>query len=107
MKRLACILVLMLLVSGVFFIQTAHAQGTGNQWITSNTEWTLAQSPINFNRSVTVENGTTLTIDPGVTVNLGLYQLLVYGTLMPKATPLAKSCLKQTSINPLQTFTAR
>ena len=39
-------------------------------------------SPIIFNGTVTVGNGVTLTIDPGVTVNLGIYSLQVGGTLI-------------------------
>ena len=41
-----------------------------------------AQSPITFNGTVTVNNNATLTIDPGVTLNMGMYMLIVYGTLI-------------------------
>jgi len=82
MKRLAClILILTILVSGLFCVQNIHAQIGGGETIASNTEWTVADSPVNFNGSVTVATGKTLTIDPGVTVNLGMYYLLVDGTL--------------------------
>lgn len=81
MKRLACSLVaLTLLACAIFTVGDVHAQ-IANVALTSNTEWTAAESPINFNGSVTVSSGVTLTIDPGVTVNIGYYGLYVYGTL--------------------------
>ncbi len=83
MKRLACIiLIVTILVSGLFFVETAYAQIPAGITISSNEEWTISQSPVNFNGTVTVASGVTLTIDPGVTVNLGMYSLLVYGTLI-------------------------
>jgi hypothetical protein len=83
MKRLACILLIVtILFSGLFLIQNAHAQINTGLTISGNTEWTMAQSPINFNGTLTVSNNVTLTIDPGVTVNMGLYPFYVYGTLI-------------------------
>ena len=88
MKRLACIiLIATILVSGLFFVQNAHAQTTAGGTITTSTEWTVADSPINFNGPVTVGSGATLTIDPGVTVNLGMYFLNVDGTLTAQGKP--------------------
>ncbi|MGA2384912.1 MAG: right-handed parallel beta-helix repeat-containing protein [Candidatus Bathyarchaeia archaeon] len=81
MKRLACtILIVTILVSGLLAVQNVHAQ-TGIETLTTNTEWTTSMSPINFNESMMISSGVTLTIDPGVTVNLGMYSLMVYGTL--------------------------
>jgi hypothetical protein len=82
MKRVACIiLVATILVSGLFFGQNVHAQNTVNGTLSVNTEWTVADSPVNFYGTVTVGSGVILTIDPGVIVNLGVYYLLVEGTL--------------------------
>ncbi len=87
MKRLACILLIVtILVSGLFVTQNVHAQ-TGSTTISCNTEWTLAQSPINFNGSVTVNGNFTLTIDAGVTVNMGMYAFYVYGALIAQGNP--------------------
>src|SRR5271157_827844 len=82
MKRIACILLIVtILFSGLFIVANAYAQIPGSVTITSNTEWTLAQSPINFNGTVTVSSNATLTIDPGVTVNLERYYLFINGAL--------------------------
>ena len=83
MKRLACILLIVtILFSGLFLIQNAYAQINTGLTISGNTEWTMAQSPINLNGTLTVSNNVTLTIDPGVTVNMGMYPFYVYGTLI-------------------------
>lgn len=49
--------------------------------ISSDTTWTKANSPYNFTGPVAVNSGVTLTIGPGVTVNLGKFYLQVNGTL--------------------------
>ena len=87
MKRLVCILLIVtILFSGLFLFQNTHAQ-INSLTIWNNTEWTTAQSPINFNGTVTVYGNVTLTIDPGVTVNMGYYSFNVYGTLIAQGTP--------------------
>lgn len=81
MKRLACIiLAVTVLLSGLLFVQTAKGATVGDT-LDVDTHWMLADSPVTFNKSVTVGNNVTLTIDAGVTVNLGIYMLNVYGTL--------------------------
>ena len=87
MKRLVCIvLIISILLSGSFIVRNVHAQASSGTSVggtlTSNAEWTTGESPINFNESVTIDSGVTLTVDPGVTVNFGMYGLLVYGTLI-------------------------
>ena len=49
--------------------------------ITSDTTWTQANSPYNLTGEVLVNNGVSLTIEPGVFVNLSSYYLTVNGTL--------------------------
>jgi hypothetical protein len=81
MKRLVCmILIATILVCGLFYVKTTHAT-TVSGTLNVDTHWTQNDSPINFNGTVTVANNVTLTIDPGVTVNLGMYALFVSGTL--------------------------
>jgi parallel beta-helix repeat protein len=82
MKRIACIiLVIALCVSGLFFVKTAYGTTVGGT-LSTDTHWTMADSPIFFNGTVTVNSNVTLTIDPGVTVNLGFYSLYISGTLV-------------------------
>jgi hypothetical protein len=51
-----------------------------------NTTWTKQFSPYSFNGPVGVDQGVTLTIEPGVTVLLHNYYLRVNGTLSAKGT---------------------
>ncbi|MEZ4833992.1 MAG: hypothetical protein R2873_18755 [Caldilineaceae bacterium] len=55
--------------------------------ITTNTTWTLANSPYIVTDDVTVEAGVTLTIQPGVVVKFdsGTDELWVNGTLIADA----------------------
>jgi hypothetical protein len=86
MKRLVCIiLIVTILVSGLVFVRTTHATSVGGT-LNDNTHWTLMDSPVTFNQTVIVASNATLTIDPGVTVNMGMYSLTVYGTLMAEGT---------------------
>ena len=89
MKRLAClILIITILISSLAFVRIdVHATTVGGT-IATNTEWTINDSPIVFNGSVTVAANATLTIDSGVTVNFGAYSsLTVAGTLTAIGTP--------------------
>ncbi len=82
MKRLACIiLITAILASGLAFKTPANA-ATVSGTLTADTHWTMLDSPINFNGSVTVASGKTLTIDPGVVVNLQRYSLVIGGTII-------------------------
>ena len=86
MKRFACIiLIATILVSGLFLVRIARATTVAGT-LTSSTEWTQADSPIDFDGSVTVSSNVTLTIDPGVTVNFGGNPLIVSGTLIAVGT---------------------
>ncbi|MEM3703136.1 MAG: right-handed parallel beta-helix repeat-containing protein [Candidatus Bathyarchaeia archaeon] len=52
-----------------------------------NTVWTLVDSPFVISGNVTVKEGVTLTIEPGVEVRFGgKYSLIVNGTLIAKGT---------------------
>jgi flagellar hook assembly protein FlgD len=55
--------------------------------ITTNTEWTVAGSPYVITAPISVTSGVTLTVDPGVVVELGSGNyLVVNGTLMAAGT---------------------
>ncbi len=88
MKKLACtlLIVAILFSSGLLFVGDVHADTNVNGTIAPNTIWTLAKSPYTLTGQVTVPTGVTLTIEPGVTVNLGTYYIRVSGTLNASGT---------------------
>lgn len=61
-----------------------------NGVITSNTKWIKENSPYTLIGPVAVGDGATLTIEPGVTVNLADYYIQVNGTLVAKGTSTDK-----------------
>ncbi len=83
LKRLAIVCLITLIVSGfalVLRINPTYA-ATVSGIISSNTTWTLANSPYDLTGNVLVNDGVTLTVEPGVSVNLGSYYIMVNGTL--------------------------
>ena len=86
MKRVLIALTLTLLLSSVFALSTVYAD-TPSDTITSNVNWTKANSPYTIAGTITVKNGATLTIEPGVIVNVAQDgSLRVEGTLISKGT---------------------
>jgi len=72
---------LVLATVGVFF-KPVHAQTWVEGHITSNTTWTVADSPYRAINDVIVDPGFTLSIEPGVTVEFADgFSLIVNGTL--------------------------
>jgi hypothetical protein len=76
-----------LMISGLAFVGSMHfsaaQSGTDVSYIIgSDTTWTQSNSPYNFIGNVLVNNGITLTIGTGVTVNLNSYYLRVNGSLI-------------------------
>jgi parallel beta-helix repeat protein len=72
--------------SGLILLSTlpvgpVHASIDVTGVLNTDTTWTKANSPFNLTGPTAVGNGVTLTIEPGVTVNLGTYYLQVNGTL--------------------------
>jgi hypothetical protein len=83
LKHLTIVCLIALIISGfalVLQINLTHA-ATVSGIMTSNTTWTPANSPYDLTGNVLVNDGVTLTVEPGVTVNLGSYYIMVNGTL--------------------------
>jgi hypothetical protein len=85
-KSFGLILILIMAISSlslIDFIPVGLAQSGTNfsGTITTDTTWTSANSPYNFTGDVLVNNGVTLTIEPGVFVNQSNYELTINGTL--------------------------
>lgn len=55
--------------------------------ITSDTTWTKANSPYSLTGPVAINQGVTLRVEPGVTVNLNSYYIRVNGTLAARGNP--------------------
>jgi hypothetical protein len=89
LKRLICtVLTIILLIGMLSFVKIDVHGITVGRNITSDTHWTIDDNPVIFNSSITVYPNATLTIDPGVTVNLGSYpSFTISGTLIAVGTP--------------------
>ena len=90
-KSFALILILIIVISSLIlidFIPFGLAQtGTNeNGIISSDTTWNQTGSPYSFTGPVAVNQGVTLTIEAGVTVDIGNYYMQVNGTLSAKGT---------------------
>ncbi|MCW4018769.1 MAG: right-handed parallel beta-helix repeat-containing protein [Candidatus Bathyarchaeota archaeon] len=78
-----------IIVSGFAFLGAANFSAAQvstnvNGIIGVDTVWTKAKSPYILIGNVLVNNGVTLTIEPGVTVNFDAYYLQIRGTLKAK-----------------------
>lgn len=92
---LLVVLVSALSISGVVFDATevsvnANPETTVGGIIWENTTWTLENSPYNFTDDLLIDEGVTLTIEPGVTVNFNDYFMAVGGTLFAIGTETDK-----------------
>ena len=86
-KSFASILILIMVVSSLTLmginplVKAQTGTNVESYVMTQDTAWTKAGSPYTLMGPVGVAKGVTLTIDAGVTVNLGSYYLEVNGTL--------------------------
>jgi parallel beta-helix repeat protein len=76
----------LVLVTTLYFV-TAQTGTTVSGIISQDTTWISAGSPYVLTGNTLVNNGVTLTIQPGVTVNLGNYYIKVNGTLSAIGAP--------------------
>lgn len=90
MKNVLVAFILALLVCGLFFVCSPVQGATEfSGVISSDTTWTKANSPYTITAKTLIKNGVTLTIEPGVTVNMNFdsnsqIYLQVEGTLIAK-----------------------
>ncbi|MCJ7761852.1 right-handed parallel beta-helix repeat-containing protein, partial [Candidatus Bathyarchaeota archaeon] len=85
-KSLLSIFLTAIMIGGLFLVSTVHfgavqAFTDVAGLISSDTTWTNANSPYNLTGNVLVNNGITLTIQSGVSVNLNSYYIMINGTL--------------------------
>ncbi|MCW4046742.1 MAG: right-handed parallel beta-helix repeat-containing protein [Candidatus Bathyarchaeota archaeon] len=98
MKIITCLTLIMVILLSLVFVGNVHSdtvQGyeAVNGIITSDTTWTKANSPYNLTGNVAIDKRVTLTIEPGVTVNLNSYFIRVNGTLTARGTSTDNICL--------------
>lgn len=86
-KLTAAMLVIALLFPIFLIINPTDAETSVSGSITSNTTWTKANSPYKMTGVVTVQEGVTLTIEPGVTFELGGWYMYVRGSLHAEGKP--------------------
>jgi parallel beta-helix repeat protein len=90
LKKLFSAFLFAIIFGGVIFVSTVDATTKIQGIIVSDTIWAKAKSPYNLTGNLAIEKGVTLTIEPGVTVNLNEYNIRVNGTLTAKGTSLNK-----------------
>jgi hypothetical protein len=82
MNKPAATALLILLFSSMFLLfNPVHAATSVSGSINSDTTWTKANSPYQSTSSLIVEDGVTLTIEPGVTVDMNGWYMSVLGSL--------------------------
>jgi parallel beta-helix repeat protein len=90
-KLTSTILIITILISTITLTSNIHGGNAQtstavNGIITQNTTWTKTNSPYTLTGPVGVSQGVTLTIEPGTTVNLNSYYMIVNGSLIAKGT---------------------
>ena len=86
MRKLAfTIIFIAVVLAGLLLLNVGHAALYESGTISTSAEWTSANSHT-LTGNVVVAYGASLTIDPGVTVNLGIYQIIVNGQLYAQGT---------------------
>lgn len=73
-------------ITGTLYFGTVQAATNVSGLISSDTTWTVAGSPYSLTGPIGVSEGTKLTIEAGVTVNLNSYYIQVNGTLSARGT---------------------
>lgn len=101
-KRIFVVVLLTAVVASLFAISPAHGMDVIGR-ITSDANWNSSNSPYSLTGPLDVASGVTLTIQPGVTVNLNNYYIQVDGTLVARGTSFSQITLNSGSIKFTQT----
>ncbi len=91
MKHFTVLLVIFIVVSGTFFaglsnVGSAQDVQTVSGTIAVNTTWSKTGGVYRLTGPVTVNTGVTLTLEPGASVNLNNFDLLINGVLLARGT---------------------
>ena len=106
-RKLACVLLVLIIASGVLLFAAKSDAAYVSGVITYNTTWARTNSSYTLTGNVFVNSGVTLTIEPGVSVNFGSYQMQVNGILNARGNSNNKIVLtSSSSSNPKIEFTS-
>ena len=91
---LVCLLVLLITLTIVCISDSGSGQISKevNGIIDADSKWTKNNSPYTLTGPVLIKQGVTLTIEPGVTIDLGNYYIQVNGTLNARGTIADNIC---------------
>lgn len=92
------LLVAVSLLALSIFTHRAYADTNVSGIISSNTTWTLANSPYSLTGDVQIAYGSTLAIEPGVVVSGNGYSIKVWGNINAIGTNLSKIIFTDTKI---------
>jgi hypothetical protein len=77
-------------LTSIVLVDNVGAADSFHGIITSSATWTKANSPYSLDGPTAIEIGVTITVEPGVTVNLNGYYIKVNGTLIARGTDTEK-----------------
>ncbi|NLF87764.1 hypothetical protein GX563_02960 [Candidatus Bathyarchaeota archaeon] len=83
----ASVFIMILIVSSsLAMVKNVNAEGSFHGVITQSATWTKANNPYTLDGPTSIASGVTITVEPGVTVNLNGYYLQVNGSLIVRGT---------------------
>ena len=83
-------LLLVIASTSIVFVENVHAADSFHGIITSSATWTKANSPYTLDGPTAIARDVTITIEPGVTVDLNGFYVQVNGTLIARGTDSEK-----------------
>jgi len=89
-KASAVWFLIILAVTSIALIDNVNAADSFHGIISSSVTWTKVNSPYTLDGPAAVASGVTITVEPGVTVNLNGHYLQVNGTLIARGTESEK-----------------
>lgn len=79
-------LLMIITSTSIIFVENVHAADSFHGIITSSATWTKANSPYTLDGPTAIDRDVTITVEPGVTVDLNGFYIQVNGTLIAKGT---------------------